>query len=212
MSTTAWRLRQRSLELLDRLVRVTNLVLRLNSGISSRNQTPLFAQADLAADNAWPASYRESASVRSFAAAAPSTGWVANDLPFRAEPASGIVLVLVLRPKGQLRVPDQAHRPGSDGVTALGGWWQVVELWTLPAEPVLVAADPGMMPWVPLMQAAEPPEIVLRRCREVIDQHAPADEHESLITVTQVFTRLRYKDPNLLSILGGKTGSSGDKC
>ncbi len=62
-----------------------------------------------------------------------------------------------------------------------------------------------MMPWVPLMQAAEPPETVLRRCREVIDQHAPAEEHESLITVTQVFTRLRYKDPNLLSILGGKS-------
>ena len=58
------------------------------------------------------------------------------------------VLVLVLRPKGQLRVPDHAHRPGSDGVTALGGWWRVVELWTLPAEPVLAAADPGMMPWV----------------------------------------------------------------
>ena len=90
-------------------------------------------------------------------------------------------------------------------MTALGGWWRVVELWTLPAEPVLAAADPGMMPWVPLMHAAEPPEIVLRRCREVIDQHAPAEEHESLITVTQVFTRLRYKDPNLLSILGGKT-------
>ena len=115
------------------------------------------------------------------------------------------ILVLVLRPKGQLRVPDHAHRPGSDGVTALGGWWRVVELWTLPAEPVLATADPGMMPWVPLMQADEPPEIVLRRCREVIDQHAPAEEHESLITVTQVFTRLRYKDPNLLSILGGKT-------
>ena len=115
------------------------------------------------------------------------------------------VLVLVLRPKGQLRVPDHARRPGSDGVTALGGWWRVVELWTLPAEPVLATSDPGMMPWVPLMQADEPPETVLRRCREVIDQHAPAEEHESLITVTQVFTRLRYKDPNLLSILGGKT-------
>ena len=115
------------------------------------------------------------------------------------------ILVLVLRPKGQLRVPDHAHRPGSDGVTALGGWWRVVELWTLPAEPVLATADPGMMPWVPLMHADEPPEIVLRRCREVIDRHAPAEEHESLITVTQVFTRLRYKDPNLLSILGGKT-------
>jgi hypothetical protein len=115
------------------------------------------------------------------------------------------VLILVLRPKGQLRVPDHARRPGSDGVTELGGRWRMVELWTVPAEPVLATSDPGMMPWVPLMEASEPPEVVLRRCREVIDQHAPAAEHESLITVTQVFTRLRYKDPNLLSILGGKT-------
>ena len=45
---------------------------------------------------------------------------------------------------------------------------------------------------------------MLRRCREVIDRHAPAAEHDRLITVTQVFTRVRYKDPNLLSILGGK--------
>jgi|GEM_PF-520470 len=115
------------------------------------------------------------------------------------------VLVLVLRPKGQLHVPDHARRPSSDGVTELGGRWRVVELWTVPAEPVLATSDPGMMPWVPLMHAAEPPEVVLRRCREVIDQRAPADEHDRLITVTQVFTRLRYKDPNLLSILGGKT-------
>jgi len=52
-----------------------------------------------------------------------------------------------------------------------------------------------MMPWVPLMQADEPPQIVLQRCREVIDRHAQAEEHDHLITVTQVFTRLRYKDP-----------------
>ena len=81
------------------------------------------------------------------------------------------VLVLVLHPKGQLRVPDHAHRGASDGVTQLGGRWKVVELWTVPAEPVLAAADPGMMPWVPLMETADPPEVVLRRCREVIDQH-----------------------------------------
>ena len=31
------------------------------------------------------------------------------------------VLVLVLRPKGQLHVPDHARRPSSDGVTELGG-------------------------------------------------------------------------------------------
>jgi hypothetical protein len=115
------------------------------------------------------------------------------------------VLVLVLRPKGRLQVPDHASRAASDGLTELGGRWQVIELWKVPAEPVLAAADPGMMPWVPLMHADEPPEIVLRRCREVIEQHSPADEYDRLITVTQVFTRLRYKDPNLLSILGGKT-------
>jgi hypothetical protein len=114
------------------------------------------------------------------------------------------VLVLVLRPKGQLRVPDRAQRPSADGVTELTGRWRVVELWNVPAEPVLATADPGLMPWVPLMQSAEPPEVVLRRCREVIDQHAPAAEHEQLLTVTQVFTSLRYKDPNLVSILGGK--------
>jgi hypothetical protein len=115
------------------------------------------------------------------------------------------ILVLVLRPKGRLQVPDHASRATSDGLTELGGRWQVIELWKVPAEPVLAAADPGMMPWVPLMHADQPPEIVLRRCREVIEQHAPADEHDRLITVTQVFTRLRYKDPNLLSILGAKT-------
>jgi hypothetical protein len=115
------------------------------------------------------------------------------------------VIVVVLRPKGQLRVPDHAERLGPDGVTKLGGWWQVIELWNVPAEPVLAAADPGIMPWVPLMQAAEPPEVVLRRCLEVIDQHSQAEDHDRLMAVTEVFTRLRYKDSNLLSILGRKS-------
>jgi hypothetical protein len=54
------------------------------------------------------------------------------------------------------------------------------------------------------MQTAEPPELVLRHCREVIERHAPAREHEPLLSVAQVFTRLRYKNPDLLSILGEK--------
>jgi hypothetical protein len=114
------------------------------------------------------------------------------------------VLVLVLRPKGQLRIADHARRLGSDGVTDLGGRWRVVELWTQPAEPVLATADPGMMPLVPLMNAAEPPEVVLRQCRDVIHRHAPAEEADRLVTVTEVFTRLRYKKPDLLTILGEK--------
>jgi hypothetical protein len=115
------------------------------------------------------------------------------------------VLVFVLRPRGKLRVPDRAQRAGSDGVTELRGRWRVVELWTVPAEPVLATADPGMMPWVPLMEAAQPPEVVLRQCREIIDQNASPEEHDGLITVTEVFTRLRYNDPNLPPILGRKS-------
>jgi hypothetical protein len=52
------------------------------------------------------------------------------------------VLVVVLRPKGRVRVADGARRAGSDGVTELACRWRVVELWTLPAEPVL-ASDLG---------------------------------------------------------------------
>jgi hypothetical protein len=62
-----------------------------------------------------------------------------------------------------------------------------------------------MISWVPLMETAEAPEVVVRRCRAIIDQQAPANEHESLIAVTQVFTRLRYKDPQLLTILRKET-------
>ena len=42
------------------------------------------------------------------------------------------VLVLVLRPKGQLRVPDRAHRPSSDGGRGKWSWWRVVELGRFP--------------------------------------------------------------------------------
>jgi hypothetical protein len=115
------------------------------------------------------------------------------------------LLVLVLRPRGRVRVPDLVLRTSPDGATEVQCRWRVVELWRVPAEPVLAAQDPGMMPWVPLMHADEPPETVLRRCRQVIDRHAAPAEHDPLIAVTQVYTRLRYKDPKLLSVLGVRT-------
>ena len=93
-------------------------------------------------------------------------------------------------PKGQLRVPDHAHRASSDTATELGGRWRVVELWTIPTQPVLATANPGMMPWVPLMPAAEPPEIVLRRCREVMDLARRRPEHETRVGAVTRFTCL----------------------
>jgi hypothetical protein len=82
--------------------------------------------------------------------------------------------------------------------------WRVVELWTLPAEKLLEAHDVGLIPWIPLTDFAGPPEIVIQRCRDAIEQNAAAGEKANLLAVTQVLTHLRYNDPELLTILGGR--------
>ncbi len=54
-----------------------------------------------------------------------------------------------------------------------------------------------------LAQTAEPPDILLRRCRERIDLAAP-EEQANLAAVAQVMAALRYNDLSLLNILGGR--------
>jgi hypothetical protein len=89
--------------------------------------------------------------------------------------------------------------------------WRIVELWKVPAEELLAAGDPGLMRVpsrrlgvVPLSRFSGRPEPVLRRCREVIEHGAPPEERASLLAVTQVLMGLRYNDPQLLTILGGR--------
>jgi hypothetical protein len=82
--------------------------------------------------------------------------------------------------------------------------WRIVELWTLPAEELLATEDPGVMPWVPLTRFEGPPEPIFRRCSEVIRSAAPERERANLLAVTQVLARLRYNDPTLFSLLGGR--------
>jgi hypothetical protein len=50
----------------------------------------------------------------------------------------------------------------------------------------------------------DPPETMMQRCREAIEQHAPPGEKANLLAVTQVLTYLRYNDVGLLTILGGR--------
>jgi hypothetical protein len=57
---------------------------------------------------------------------------------------------------------------------------------------------------VPLTHFTDPPETMLQRCWESIEQHAPPGEKANLLVVTQVFSFLRYTDLGLLTILGGK--------
>jgi hypothetical protein len=111
---------------------------------------------------------------------------------------------LVLRPKGKYRVPRSRSLRSRHGFSSCRLNWHVVELWTIPAEELLRAGDVGLIPWVPLTDFADPPETMLQRCRETIEEHAPPGEKANLLVVTQVFSFLRYNDLGLLTILGGK--------
>jgi hypothetical protein len=113
------------------------------------------------------------------------------------------VLILVLHPKGNLRVPHERELASPARWTALRGQWRVVELWTLAAADLLATGEPGLMPWLPLTRIDGPPEPVFQACRRVIDERARPDEHDNLLAVTQVLLGLRYNDPGLLAIFGG---------
>jgi hypothetical protein len=69
---------------------------------------------------------------------------------------------------------------------------------------VLASGDVGLIPWVPLTQFDGPPVPIFRQCRARIDEDAPANEKENLLAVTQVLAGLRYNDPNLFQLFGGR--------
>ena len=91
-----------------------------------------------------------------------------------------------------------------EGSTRIRVDWRTIELWTIPAEDLLAAGDVGLIPWVPLASYAGPPEPIFRECRERIERDAPPGELENLLAVTQFLSSLRYNDPRLFEILGGR--------
>jgi hypothetical protein len=112
--------------------------------------------------------------------------------------------LLVLRPKGRFRVSGRHEVRSRLGWSHLACGWKVVELWTLAAEELLAAGDVGLVPWVPLTHFDGPPEPLLERCRERIEQQAHPDDQANLLAVTQVLAKLRFPQPELLNLLGGK--------
>jgi hypothetical protein len=114
------------------------------------------------------------------------------------------VLVLVLRPKGNVPADDSQELQSPQGWTRWRVNWKVIKLWTIPAEDLLATGDLGVIPWVPLSQISGPPEPVIQQCRERIDRLSLSEERENLLAVTQVLTGLRYNEPGLLTILGGQ--------
>ena len=114
------------------------------------------------------------------------------------------VLTLVLHPRRRRGVPSAVHLESPLGWTHLDAAWRTVELWKVPAEDLFATEDPGVVPWIPLSRFTGPPDPVLRRCRTLIEQRAQPDERANLLAVTQVLAKLRYNDPRLLSLLGGR--------
>lgn len=60
-----------------------------------------------------------------------------------------------------------------------------------------------LVPWVPLTHSDEPPEVVLTRCRERIDQVTNPSHRAGLLAVTELLAALAYMDRKFLGILGG---------
>lgn len=125
-------------------------------------------------------------------------------LVYQARGVMPELLTLVLRQRGQYRVPSEFEARSELGWTALHCSWKVVELWQVPAEELLAAGDVGIIPWVPLSRFEGPPRDILQRCRDRIDREAPHQERRNLLAVTQVLTKLRFPDPQLLMLFGGR--------
>ncbi len=113
------------------------------------------------------------------------------------------LLVLILRPKGRIPVPDHRELEGELGWSKMAASWKVVRLWEVPAEQLLATNDVGLVPWLPLTKFEGSPEPLIRECRERIDRQAAPNEHANLLAVTQVLTKLRFPQPDMLRLLGG---------
>src|SRR5262249_54526524 len=57
------------------------------------------------------------------------------------------VVVLILRPKGRLQVPNVVSIQSRRGCTELAIRWRRVEIWKVPARDLLATGDPGLAPW-----------------------------------------------------------------
>jgi hypothetical protein len=114
------------------------------------------------------------------------------------------VIVLVLAPKGKEHIASGRRLRSRCGLTSASITWRVIELWKVRANDLLNAGDVGLVPWAMLADSPEPPTALARHCRDAIDQHAPPGERENLLAVVQVLARLRYNDPSVFAILGGK--------
>jgi hypothetical protein len=114
------------------------------------------------------------------------------------------VVALVLHSRGKRPTPHGLIVHSEEGSTSIRVAWKVVELWKVPATDLLAAGDIGLIPWVPLAKIDGPPEPIFRECRDRIENDPDPQHREALRVVTHFLAGLKYNDPGLLRLLGGK--------
>src|SRR5262249_8782296 len=114
------------------------------------------------------------------------------------------VVVLVLLERGQQTVPSARQVSSPSGRTTLGGTWPVVQLWEVPAAPLLAGGDVGGLRLAAMRRLDAPSAVVGQQVKDRIEAEAPPAEVENLIAVTQVMATARFTDLTLLNILGGR--------
>jgi hypothetical protein len=112
------------------------------------------------------------------------------------------VVAITLSDKGNVRVAPGARLDSPLGHARLEDGWRVVNLWELSAADFLPLTDPGLAPWVPLMNLDGPPEPVLQQCRDVIGAVPDAGRRGNLLGVTQILAGLRFGDAMLAALFG----------
>ena len=113
------------------------------------------------------------------------------------------VVCLVLKPKGNLVVSGSRTRTSRRGLTSVSASWQVVNLWTLDAETLLAANDPGLIPWVPLARTNRPADEVLIECRDRLEQVADANDRSGLQVVTGILASFALSRKGLEKLFSG---------
>lgn len=114
------------------------------------------------------------------------------------------MLVVVLLPKGNLRIDPEHIAASAHGWTELQVKVRVVNMWEVSAGELLAGDDVALVPWAPLARYDGSPRRLLEQCRERIESAAPPEKQANLLAVTQVMAAARYNDVELLSILGDR--------
>jgi hypothetical protein len=114
------------------------------------------------------------------------------------------VILLMLQPKGNLDVSGEHSLRSLHGSAEWKLSYRVVKLWTVPAEDLLAANEMGLIPWVPLARDDGSLEALLQCCLDRIEELGNAEEIGYLFAVTHVMAEMRYDDPRILKVLGGK--------